>query len=99
LENARKETKLFAVTMYDLDALTGSALWHWMVYNIPPSAKSFVSDSGSFTENKLPKGATNGLNDIGVRGYFGACPPEGQLHKYIITVYALNNIIQVILLK
>jgi len=43
----------------------------------------------------LPKGATNGLNDIGVRGYFGACPPEGQLHRYIITVYALNNIIQV----
>lgn len=57
-ENALKETKLFAVTMYDLDAPTGSGLWHWVVYNIPPSVTSLVSDSGSFTENKSPKRAT-----------------------------------------
>lgn len=94
-ENAPRETKSFAVTMYDLDAPTGSGLWHWVVYNIPPSVTSLVTDSGSLTKNKLPKGAINGLNDIGVRGYFGVCPPEGQLHRYVITVYALNNIVQV----
>jgi len=74
-ENAPKETKSIAAAMYDSDAPTDRGLWQWVVYNIPPSVTSLVSDSSNFTENKLPKGATNGLKNIGVRGYFGASPP------------------------
>ncbi|MDJ1481128.1 YbhB/YbcL family Raf kinase inhibitor-like protein [Cytophagaceae bacterium YF14B1] len=90
-ENAPSETKAFAVTMHDVDAPTGSGLWHWVVYNIPPSITSLASDAGSLSENNLPEGAVGGLSDIGVKGYFGPCPPAGELHRYIITVHALKE--------
>jgi Raf kinase inhibitor-like YbhB/YbcL family protein len=94
-ENAPEGTKAFAVTMYDLDAPTGSGLWHWVVYNIPSSVTSLDSDAGSLSKNNLPDGAIGGLSDAGVKGYFGPCPPAGRLHRYILTVYALKEPIQV----
>ena len=94
-ENAPKETQAFAVTMYDVDAPTGSGLWHWVVYNIPPAVTSLNSDAGSLSANNLPHGAVGGLSDAGVKGYFGPCPPAGQLHRYILTVHALKEPIQV----
>lgn len=90
-ENAPAGTKSFAVTMYDLDAPTGSGLWHWVVYNIPVSVTSLPADAGNLTAGQLPQGATGGLSDLGVRGYYGPCPPAGQLHRYIITVHALRE--------
>lgn len=94
-ENAPEGTKSFAVTMYDLDAPTGSGLWHWVVYNIPAAVHSLESDAGNLEKNNLPEGAVGGLSDIGLKGYFGPCPPEGELHRYQITVYALKEPIEV----
>ncbi|MEC5142789.1 YbhB/YbcL family Raf kinase inhibitor-like protein [Chitinophaga sp. 212800010-3] len=95
-ENAPKETKSFAVAMHDLDAPTGgSGLWHWITYNIPPSATSLPTDAGNLSANNLPDGAIGGLNDVGVKGYVGPCPPAGELHRYIITVHALKDTITV----
>lgn len=86
----------FAVTIHDLDAPTGgSGLWHWVVYNIPSSVTSLSNDAGNLSVNNLPDGGISSLNDIGVKGYVGPCPPAGELHRYIITVYALNGTISV----
>ncbi|MBT1705172.1 YbhB/YbcL family Raf kinase inhibitor-like protein [Chryseosolibacter indicus] len=93
-ENAPKETKAFALTMYDMDAPTGSGLWHWVVYNIPATLTFLSTDSGSLLKNQLPNEAVGGLNDAGVKGYYGPCPPPGQLHRYIFTVHALSETIQ-----
>lgn len=90
-ENAPKETKAFAVSIYDLDAPTGSGFWHWSVYNIPANTTNLISDAGNFSGQNLPKESVNGNNDAGAPGYVGPCPPKGETHRYIITVFALKE--------
>lgn len=90
-ENAPKETKSFAVTIYDLDAPTGSGFWHWVVFNIPANVTELKSGAGDLSKNLLPAGAIQSNTDFGVPGYGGAAPNEGPAHRYLITVYALNK--------
>lgn len=79
-------TQSFAVTMFDPDAPTGSGFWHWLVWNIPAGTRSLDANQ------PLPAGVVSGTNDVGATGYFGPCPPPGDLtHHYQITVYALNT--------
>jgi Raf kinase inhibitor-like YbhB/YbcL family protein len=88
-ENAPKETKAFALTMYDLDAPTGSGFWHWVVFNIPVHINELPSDAGDPVKNLIPEYAVQSNTDMGTPGYAGAAPPEGTAHRYLITVYAL----------
>ena len=90
-ENPPKETQSFAVTVYDLDAPTGSGLWHWVVFNIPADVYQLHPGAGNPAKNLLPQGSVQSNTDMGVPGYAGAAPPDGPAHRYIITVYALSN--------
>lgn len=90
-ENAPADTQSFAVTMYDLDAPTGSGLWHWVVFNIPADINALPSDAGNTTKQLLPAEAIQSNTDMGMPGYIGAAPPEGPAHRYVITVYALSK--------
>ena len=84
-----KETKSFAITMYDPDAPTGSGWWHWIVYDIPKSTHSLKSNASA--HKLLPTGSIEGITDYKTRGFGGACPPKGDKpHQYIITIYALD---------
>lgn len=90
--NAPKETKSFAITMYDPDAPTGSGWWHWVVFDIPADVNELVKNAGNVSTDLIPKGAIQSITDYGAKGYGGPCPPEGHgLHQYIITVYALKT--------
>jgi Raf kinase inhibitor-like YbhB/YbcL family protein len=90
-ENAPKETKSFAVTMYDPDAPTGSGWWHWVVFDIPANTKEIKSGAGDVLKTLLPAGTIQSTTDFGKPGYGGPCPPEGHgFHTYIFTVYALK---------
>lgn len=90
-ENAPAETQGFAVTVYDLDAPTGSGFWHWVVFNIPPTIHEVAAGAGDPGKNLLPAGAIQSNTDTGTPGYAGAAPNEGQAHRYLITVYALSK--------
>lgn len=82
-------TKSFAISVYDPDAPTGSGWWHWNVVNLPVSINS-VSENAS-GNNTLSGEAIEIRNDYGTIGFGGACPPAGEVHRYIFTVYALGT--------
>lgn len=87
---APKDTKSFAVMVYDPDAPTGSGWWHWTVANIPATVTSI--EEGASASKKLPPGSVEGRTDFGGPGFGGACPPKGDRpHRYIFTVYALKT--------
>ena len=59
---------------------------HWVLYDLP------VADGGladGVRDDALPRGARQGVNDRGSRGYTGPCPPIGR-HRYFFTLYALD---------
>ena len=90
-EHAPAETESFAVTIYDLDAPTGSGFWHWVVFNIPKDVHELVSGAGDPGKGLLPQEAVQSNTDAGVPGYIGAAPNGGPAHRYLITVYALSG--------
>jgi Raf kinase inhibitor-like YbhB/YbcL family protein len=89
---APKDTKSYALTVYDPDAPTGSGWWHWVVYNIPADATELAAGAGTANSTALPKGATQGRTDFGTAAFGGACPPKGDKPlRYVFTVYALKT--------
>ncbi|WLH21032.1 MULTISPECIES: YbhB/YbcL family Raf kinase inhibitor-like protein [Pseudomonas] len=86
---APQGTKSFVVTMYDPDAPTGSGWWHWVLANVPATVRELKEGAGS-AGGKLPAGTLQVRGDSGMPGYLGACPPAGQTHNYVVTVYAMN---------
>ena len=86
-ENAPKNTKSFAITVYDEDAPTGSGWWHWVVFDISKNKTNLPSGFGNIDS----KDAIQSVTDYGKSGFGGACPPLGDKpHRYIFTVHALD---------
>lgn len=89
-QNAPKDTKSFALTMYDPDAPTGFGWRHWTVFNIPADWTSLPKNKS----NDFGNGVIELQNDAGLTGFIGAFPPQGDKpHRYIFTLYALNEIL------
>jgi Raf kinase inhibitor-like YbhB/YbcL family protein len=77
------ETVSIALVMDDPDAPRG--VWdHWVVYDIPPTTE-IPSDATEL--------GTMGSNSWDRLGYGGPCPPPGDAHRYIVTVYALDALL------
>ncbi len=88
--NPPEGTKSFVLTLFDPDAPTGSGFWHWVVINIPATAKG-LPNGASKTAAKLPAGALETRTDFGTPGYGGPCPPAGDKpHRYVFTLHALK---------
>lgn len=81
-------TAAFAILMHDLDA-PGRGWWHWAVANIPAQIHSLPANA-SASGALHAMGALQARNDYNDTGYGGPCPPPGQRHRYVLTVYALK---------
>src|SRR3989338_5269305 len=62
---------------------------HWVLYNIPPDAKTLVE---GIAAKALPPGTLLGLNDWRRTSYGGPCPPVGR-HRYFFKLYALDAVL------
>ena len=62
---------------------------HWVLYNIPPAATGLAE---GITEQNLPPGTLQGINDWKRTGYGGPCPPIGA-HRYFHKLYALDTVL------
>jgi Raf kinase inhibitor-like YbhB/YbcL family protein len=62
---------------------------HWVLYNIPPTARGLPQ--GVATRD-LPAGTKEGTNDWKRTGYGGPCPPIGR-HRYFHKLYALDTVL------
>lgn len=90
--NAPEGTRSFAVTMFDMDAPTGSGFWHWVMIDIPSKLSLLKRGAGNNESKLAPSESSQRINDTGQPGYLGPCPGEGEpAHRYLITVYALNT--------
>ena len=82
-------TVSYVVLAEDAGVNRAEPIVHWIVYNIPSSARSLIE--GSPTEGTLRSGAEQGKNIAGKHSYVGPKPPAGQTHPYHFQVFALNT--------
>ena len=61
---------------------------HWVAANIDPAINRV--DAGV-----VPAGAVQSLNRVNKVGYAAPCPKVGEPHTYILTVYALSQLLEV----
>ena len=73
-------TASLAVLMDDLDA-PGGSFTHWTGWDI---------DAGTTDLREAEAAPAQGTTDFGTTGYGGPCPPPGEDHRYVITLYALD---------
>ncbi|AXL50765.1 PEBP family protein [Paraburkholderia caffeinilytica] len=83
--NAPAGTKSYAITIFDPDGAKGLGIVHWVLYGIAPSATGLGAGAPP------PAGSVGGTNRTGGPGYYGPCPPVGDIpHHYFAQVYALD---------
>jgi Raf kinase inhibitor-like YbhB/YbcL family protein len=77
------KTEEQAIVVHDPDAPSGT-FYHWVLVGIPGETRSLA-------EGEVPAGAVQGVASSGLPSYIGMCPPKGKPHRYVFTVYALDD--------
>ncbi len=80
--------KAWALVCDDPDAPGGTWV-HWVIYDLPADTTRLAE--GIPTQESLPNGAKQGVNDFKRVGYGGPCPPHGPAHRYFFKLYALDR--------
>lgn len=74
-------TTSLALVMDDPDAPVDSGFVHWVVVDLDPATGGI--DEGSVVGRQ-------GVGSAGTTGYLGPCPPAGDPHTYVFTLYAFS---------
>ncbi|MGB9978398.1 YbhB/YbcL family Raf kinase inhibitor-like protein [Methanobacterium sp.] len=84
------DLKSFAVLCKDNDKHDGQFI-HWIIFNIPRNNRELLT---GLTDLKgLPRRTKEAKNSFGKIGYNGPCPPEGEEHRYLFRIYALDSML------
>lgn len=86
-------TRSFAVLCEDPGVGNPPPFVHWIVYNIPGTAKRLPPSlpiDGSAMPDEI-RGAIQGLSGFRRAIYRGPAPPPGKVHDYHFVVYALDK--------
>ena len=86
-DSAPEGTKSFALIVDDPDA-PGKTWVHWVVFNIPSSARELSERVAAGDAINGP--GRQGTNDFKKSAYGGPCPPTGA-HRYYFHLYALDT--------
>jgi hypothetical protein len=81
--NVPAEAAEVALLVEDPDAPRGTFV-HWFMWGIQAGTSSLGA-------GEVPGSASQGKNDFGRQGYAGPCPPPGSAHRYIFTVFAVDE--------
>lgn len=73
-------THNFALIVTDWDSSLGYNFVHWVIYNIPASARELPG--GLSTERNLPGGTKQGINDDEKTDCVLTAPPASSFHRY-----------------
>jgi Raf kinase inhibitor-like YbhB/YbcL family protein len=85
----------YVIVMEDPDAHTATPALHWLVYNIPGTAKGIGRNLRNKGEPIPSLGVLQGRNYAGGVGYLGPNPPPGDRpHHYHIEVFALASLLR-----
>ena len=84
-ENVPENARSLTLIMEDLDAPRG-IFDHWLLYNIPAADKGIG-------EGTPPPHALAGKNTVGNTAYVPPQPPPGKTHRYVFTLYALDDVL------
>ena len=85
---APKDTKSFALSVYDPDAPTGSGFWHWVVFNIPPDVTSLPKNAGNLKAGGAPRARCRAEPILAFPAIGGPCPPQGDRRITIISRFS-----------
>ncbi len=85
---APESTRTFALVCRDPDAPMGTFV-HWVIYEIPESATGLPE--GVPPVPIVVGGGVQGMNSARTFGYVGPRPPVGPAHRYVFTLYALDE--------
>ncbi len=92
--NLPANTRAIAIVCADFGAGMPPPWVHWIIYNIPATAKGLPAGLPILPETPLPdelSGAIQGLNGWRRPYYRGPAPPVGTPHIYHFTIYALDE--------
>lgn len=78
------KTVTLAIIMNDTNAPNGP-FYHWILFNVPKSTTELEQGTSA------PGGASVGKNSFDKTAYSGPCPPKGDAHTYVFTLYALDT--------
>lgn len=87
LRGVPPEAESLALVVDDPDAPVRT--WdHWVLFGLGPDTRTVPEAVPG--EAEVLDGARQGTNDFGDLGYGGPCPPPGEDHRYVFTIYALD---------